>query len=506
MFPKMEMNWNRMPLGPGSKTKLKAIVRGVDRNIALRRLIVYRTLWQTSALLSVLLVGIVSTAAVFAQDGHQGSCQASNSLSVLIRDKNVTAYVPKGAWDWTVPNIGVVNIEGNSITPTQIATPNTVNACASNSETGQTICTANNTDVYVISGTTLKSTLTSGGSGMAMFLEGNCTNCGVTLDPIHNRAVIGLNISAQIAGFQILDLGSSPQFEKPIVSQAPNTDGSGGHQISGAILIDPIRNLILSPNEHSNYEIIKLPNKNKDDNEGEDNDKDDKTANGAPSFFENTFSQQPLSFGSAGEDCSTGIVLGSLMDPNSSDPSKLFIADLTRAKTIPGSPAGTWTAPSQIQTLSESHLTLGANGIGMAQGTHTGIVTGEFGFLDANGGNITAIAFKENDDADGKNGDKNDGPPAISDWVTCTIPGGFIEGFDPHTVTAYKSPKDGHAIGLVANQEPDPVRTVAVIDLTKLLDKNVVPRTTGPGLGHACASGTLSTTGRDAVVRFVPVQ
>ena len=149
----------------------------------------------------------------------------------------------------------------------------------------------------------------------------------------------------------------------------------------------------------------------------------------------------------------------------------------------------------------------------MAQGTHTGIVTGEFGF-DAFGGNITAIVLKKQDDDDRKKDDddrekggvkKGNENAAISDWVTCTIPGGFVTGFDPHTVTAYQSPKDGHAIGLVASQQAGAMPTVAVIDLTKMLDKNIVQRTKGAGLGHSCASGTLSTTGRDAVVRFVTV-
>ena len=52
--------------------------------------------------------------------------------------------------------VGVVNVEGNLITPPQgitIPTQNPVNSCALSSLTGQTVCTANNSDVYVISGT-----------------------------------------------------------------------------------------------------------------------------------------------------------------------------------------------------------------------------------------------------------------------------------------------------------------------------------------------------------------
>ena len=468
----------------------------------------YLPMGRWFSFLSVSLVFTAWTATLFAEDAQQGVCQASNSLSVLLRDKNVIAYAPKGAWAWPALNVSVVNIEGNSITPTSIPTPNPVNACASNSKTGETICTANNTDVYVIAGTTLKSKLTSGGSGAAVFLEGNCTNCGITMDSTHNRAVLGLSLNTPtpVAGFQILNLGSSPTFEKAFASQAPNTDGSGAGQISAGILIDPIRGLILSPNAHSNFEIIKLPPVDGDDAKQGEADKDDqksgKTA--VPTLFENVFQGFQM-FSSAGEDCASGIALATLQD----DPSDVYIADLNRAKAIPGSPAGTWTAPSQIQTLTESHLSNGANGIAIAQGTHIGILTGEFGAGDPNGGNITAIVLgkEDADQGDSKGSEKADGPPNISDWVTCSIPAGFSTGLDPHAVAAYKSPKGDHAIGVVGNWDPVKmaVTTIAVIDLTKMLDKEIVPRTKGSGLGHACASRTLQTTGSDAVVSFVSV-
>src|SRR3954469_18691923 len=116
---------------------------------------------------------IISGTALMAEDLPSGSCQASNSLSVVVHDKNVVAYIPKGSWNWPAPNIGVVNIEGKSIKPGNISTANPVNACASNSDLDQTVCTANSNDVYLISGTTLKATLHSAGSGMAAYLEGN---------------------------------------------------------------------------------------------------------------------------------------------------------------------------------------------------------------------------------------------------------------------------------------------------------------------------------------------
>src|SRR5262249_58691605 len=95
----------------------------------------------------------------------KGSCQPSGSLAVLVTGTSVVSYVPKGNWSSAATDVAVVNVEGNSIIPTLIPTPNVVNSCASNPLTGQTVCTANNTDVYVISGTMLNATLTSGGAG-----------------------------------------------------------------------------------------------------------------------------------------------------------------------------------------------------------------------------------------------------------------------------------------------------------------------------------------------------
>jgi hypothetical protein len=387
-----------------------------------------------------------------------GSCQPSSSLAVLVDStaKTVVSYVPKGSWGNTTPGVSVVNLEGSSITPTAVPTANGVNSCASNPVTGQTVCTADNTDVYLLAGTTLGSTLTSGGSGLVSFSGGSCTNCGVAIDAVHNKALIGLSINNG-PGFQILDL-AGPTFETAFVSPAG--------VISEDPLIDPTHgttggsgSLVLSAAENGNYEII------------------DVTTSTSPSFFEQ--STGLLNLDSSGEDCTTGIVLA---PAEFSTPSMLYIADLTQARYTAGSP-GSWTAASQIQTLSESVLTSGANGLAVATGTHTGIVTGEFG-----GDAITAIALPS---ASGS------GTPAITDWVTCSIGGSptFVMGRDPHTVNAYQSPNSGHAIGVLADGN---AATLAVVDLTMMLDPTVVPRTAG---GHGCASTTLPAS----VVSFIPV-
>jgi hypothetical protein len=122
----------------------------------------------------------------------------------------------------------------------------------------------------------------------------------------------------------------------------------------------------------------------------------------------------------------------------------------------------------------------GVAGVAVAQGNHTGVVTGEFG-----GNAVTAIALPA---ASGS------GVPAVGDWVTCSI-SGFVNGGDPHTVTAYQSPNSSDAIAVLANKG---ATTLAVVDLTKILDPTIVARTVG---GHGCASGTLPST----VVSFVSV-
>lgn len=380
-----------------------------------------------------------------------GSCQPSSSLTVLNppATKDVVAYVPKGNWGSAATGVSVVNVEGSSITPTLIPTTAAVNSCASNSLTGQTVCTANNNQVYLLAGTGLTSTLTSSGAGIITFSGGACTNCGVAMDATHNRAVIGLSV-AGAPGFQVLNLGATPAFETAFVSPAG--------LISEDILIDPVRNLILSASENNNYELVDI------------------ATSTSPTFAENAGIASGGVLDSSGEDCSTGIALA---PAEFSSPSHVFLADLKQATVTPGSP-GTWSAPSQVQVLSESFLSAGASGIAVAQGTHTGTLTGEFG-----GDALTAIALPTT---------SGSGVPAISDWVTCSI-SGFSNGFDPHTVTAYQSPNNGHAIALLANAG---ATSLAVVDLSQMLNATTVPRTAG---GHACASGTLPA----GVVSFISV-
>ncbi len=402
----------------------------------------------------------------------QGSCQPSGSLSALVSGTTVVAYVPKGSWRNFFGGSGATGVSTVNVEPTPgpgaaITTANAVNSCASNSVTGQTVCTANNTDVYLLSGTALTATLTSGATGSISFSGGSCTNCGVAMDGVNNKALIWLSI-AGAGGFQSLDLSTST-FGALFASSSP----AGLHaNISEDPLVDPIQStpplpgtitlpLLLSASENNNYEIA------------------GNAESGSPSFFENPIPNSKEA-DSSGADCSTGIALTPY---EGSSPSQVFIADLTQATFTPGSP-GTWTtAASQVQTLSESALpSAGASGIAVAQGTHTGVISDEF-----SGDFITAIALPMT---------SGSGTPAIGDWVTCEIGGGFSLGGDPHTVTAYKSPNGASdAIALLTNGSAS---TLAKVDLTQMLNTGVVGRTVG---GHGCAAGVLPAT----VVTFISV-
>jgi hypothetical protein len=412
-----------------------------------------------------------------------GSCMPSSSLSVLVDGKkDVVAYVPRGNWGFRsslMPGIALINVERSSITPGVISTSDVVNSCASNpnSSPPTVVCTANNTnDVYIIpagSNPTVTTINSSGAGKLDGFSGGSCTNCGVAMDAVHNKAVIVLGDTSGAAGFQFWDSAEIPPLEQFFASSS-QSDGSLLANVSEGVVIDPFRHLLLSAAENGNYEIINV-----------------KTSS-QPLFFENATGASLLD--SSGEDCNTGIALAPL--ESFSPPTSVYIADLTQAAFTSDSP-GTWSAPSQVQSLSESDLTsllnLGQStgGLSVAQGTHTGLIASEFG-----GNALTAIALPTT---------SGSGTPSITDWVTCKIPNDpngapWNTGDDPHTITAYKSPSTGHAIGLLANGAISaPPSFVTAVDLTRMLDTKMVPRTVA---GHGCMAGTLPSR---SVVNFIAV-
>jgi hypothetical protein len=359
------------------------------------------------------------------------ACIPSSSLAVAVGTK-VTAYVPNGCWSCGTKGIQVVPIEGGG-SPTSIATPNIVNACSSNAVTGQTVCTANNTDVYLLTGTTLNTTLTSGSNTTTGFSGGICKNCGVAIDAAVNVAVIeeGFTPSASGSAFQVLNLANNA-FNPPFPLQ---------RQTSENISVDPIRNYILSPDESGIYDLVQIGN--------------------GPGFslsefigpFTGAFDND-----SAGEDCTTGIALSAEEFTNN-----VYVIDVTQAAFTPGSPAGTWTAPHSTLTMVTSYgFSAGTSGISVAPGsTHLGVVTGEFG-----GNSFAVLALPST---------SGSGIPTIADYAVARIPGSstcggfFNAGLDPHTVTAYTSPNNGKAFAVFAGYSGGAPICLAVVDLAAVL-------------------------------------
>jgi hypothetical protein len=385
-----------------------------------------------------------------------GSCEAWSEVSVLVTGRDVVAYVAKGNWfPATRTGISVVDVEGTRVAPTLIPTPEVVNTCASNPFTGRTVCTGKGTDVYLLSGTTLQATLTSGGSGTLSY---GCTDCGVTMDAIHDRALIGLAFESdglQAGGYQVLDLGSSPSFESPIPTSIPF---GATNAISTGVLVDPFRNLVLSPSERGPFEIVNVT-----------------TSTSPQSFLRPTGEAE-----SAGEDCSTGIVVapeGPILGPP--PPLRVHIIDLTQATFTPGMP-GSWDAPFAFDTVPGAP-NQGWGAVAVAQGTHTGIFAGEVIESD----HVVAFTLPST---------SGSGTPGLVDSVACGIPI-FTTQFQPQTVTAYQSPNGGDAMAVVVSFD---ATEMAVIDLTKMLDATIVPRTAD---GRACAAGSLPSS----VLRLVSV-
>ena len=360
---------------------------------------------------------------------------------------SVIAYIPNGSWDVSASTTGVqvVPIDPPGV-PASINTPNVVNSCASNFTTGQTVCTANNTDVYLISGTTLNSTLTSGSNGTTSFSGGYCYNCGVVIESESNTAVIemGLANSPSGSGLQYLNLANNT-FAPPIPTS---------NAIAEDFLWDPIRSLIVSPNEDGIYDLFQVQ------------------SGSLTEYGQNIGG----TLDSAGEDCLTGIGLST--DEYTSN---IVLTDFTQAQYAPGSP-GTWSAPVQFQYIPEwdpyDASESGTDGIAVATGTHMGIVIGEYPFPPSQANAVMAIQLPST---------SGSGMPSLQDYAVATLPTDpqgypFSIGCDPHTVAAYVSPNSGKALGLITDYGPvtcysgGTPQYVALIDLQGLLN---APRT-GP--------------------------
>ena len=366
------------------------------------------------------------------------ACLPSSSIGILVQGTNATVYAPQGNWGGGSASVNVIPIEtssgiGTGGAPTSVTTGHVPNSCSSNSTTGETVCVGNNTDVYLINGSTLTSTLTSGATSSESFSGGECENCGVVVDSSTNKALVTIGLeTGGPGGFQFLDLGASPAFETPIPA---------GAQTSEDVSIDPIRHLVLSPNEQANYQILDV-------------------STATPTLFNNDISaltgeSEP---DSAGEDCTTGIALSTL--EFSGD---LYIADLTQAVYTPGTPNMWSDTASQVVNFPEfDTMAAGTCGIAVAPGTHLGVVTGEFG------GDLEGVIQLP--------ATSGSGMPSFVDYVAFTVPSppahdAWSLGFDPHTVTAYVSPNSKKAYAVLANGDNT---YLAVVDLQGMLN---APRT-----------------------------
>jgi len=358
-----------------------------------------------------------------------GSCQPSSSLAVLVQGTNVTTYVPNGAWDTTSTGLSAVSTEGTGFSGA-IATPNTVNSCAANPLTGEVVCTSNVADVYLVNGSTLTTTISSDESRYTSFSGGVCETCGVAMNATTNQAVLTIGDSSATSGsgLDFLNLSTNVTTAVPMY-----------YEVSEDVLWDQGRNLVLSPNESGVYDLYNVA----------------------------TGVEYGQSIGgtldSAAEECSTGIALAT--DEFTAD---LFIVDLTQATFTAGTPGSWTTTAEQFQNFPEfGNFAAGTSGIAIAQGSHLGITTGEFG------GNWMGVIQLPST--------SGSGTPAVLDWAAVALPATpdgatFEQGLDPHTVTAYVSPNSGDAIGLMANGYFVPPTWLAYIDLTKLL---AAPRTSG---------------------------
>lgn len=383
--------------------------------------------------------GSCSQVAITGSTAILNACIAGSSLGVLLpaggAAGTVTAYVPKGYWEGSTSGVFVKNIEGGALgTGTTIATPNVANSCSSNPATGETVCVGNNTDVYLINGTTLTTTLTSGSNTTAGFSGGSCNNCGVALNSNNNTAVINMGVvGGTDGGVQILNLNTNT-FNTPF----PMVD-----EVSENISVNPTRSLILSFGEDSKMTILQIQ------------------SDGSVLEFDPSWSTG-IENDSSAEDCSTGIAITPGEFTNSVGLANLNDITFT---------SPTYTAPNSVVTLNTSYgFSAGLSGSAVAQGSgHLAVVTGEFG-----GSTFAVLKLPAT---------AGTAVPSLVDYAVAAIPattacagGGFSAGFDPHTVTAYTSPNTGDSYAVFAGYSGGAPVCLAVVDMTTVINPSLSPR------------------------------
>lgn len=407
------------------------------------------------------------------------ACLPSNAMQVAVdkATKTVTAYIPNSDWEGSnSTGIQVVPVEGSSgATCQQIPTTDDINTCSYDNKTKQVVCTSNDVNVYVISGTTITKTLNSGGQSNAVSFNssgGVCATCNVAMG--NGYAAVGIDMGLDksnnpITGYELLDM-TTLTFGTPATASA---------EISEAPSYDIKRQLILSPNYDESsgstggYQIAKVD-----------------TATGAFSYYNYSDSTTDLSTfapDSAAEDCTTGVAMSTLEFTN-----QLFLANLNKATYSTSGSTPTWDAPSQIQTLHGfGTFTAGTTGIAVAPGAHVALLEDEFGTTGFGAIELPSKA--------------GSGAPSATDWVTAVMPNdpsgaGWEMPLDPHGLTAYMSPNSGKPIGLIFNLS----RTyMAQVDINALLAATRAG-STGSAAHEVSSSVNLLTTGIVTFIKLCP--
>jgi hypothetical protein len=394
------------------------------------------------------------------------ACVPSGAMGVDVNaaTSEVSVYAPAGEWDSSTTDVYLVPVEsggtiGSGVTRATIATPNSVNSCSVNSDTGVTICSANNTDVYLINRSTLTAAkFTSAGSGTQSFTGGTCTNCNALADPVTNYGMVGISLSGGASGYQFFNLSDGSSLG---VQTVPGST-SGFSNLSESPAIEPTKHWLISPNEKQDFQII------------------DYSGAGVFRYAQRSTVLSGTILDGGAIDCTTDIAVSGDEFNN-----RVFITDLSQAVFTPGSGGnpGTWDAPAQMQNT-PGLLGITTTGVAIAPSGHVGIMQEEFG-----GSNFAGFSLPST---------SGTGTPALTDWVAATVPTqpdklAWQNTDDPHGLTAYTSPTTSQPMGVLLNY----ARTyIAVIDINKLM--------AAPRSGAHTVSGSYDLVA-NGVLTFVAV-
>ena len=396
------------------------------------------------------------------------NCQQSSALSLLVKGKNVTAFIANGDWAERTEDTGVfiTNVEGTG-TNSFVDTPTAVNSCATDPSNGKTVCTSNGTDVYLIENGALNpNTLSDAAVDTVVMSGGECMTCNVAIDVLHHFALLGIALGAGDSGYQGLFLRNETLTGNTLLTGDPFP------RISESFEVDSARQLLLSASEDGEYQVVRRIGTNP------------QVFNFAES--DPMFTDIEAELDSSSEDCTDAVGLGTIEYQGA-----LFLSNLKFAKYDTAS--GTWDAPSQIFSMPElaepgdgGLFTYGTTAIATAPRKHLGILGQEYTYNN----HFAVFQLQDN---------PGNGVPTIVDYAVATIPqdpnsNNWAYTYDPHGIAAYMSPKGDEATGLLLNRN----RTFLLsVNLQALLD---APRS---DTHIVDPSVDLQGTG---VISFVPVQ